>query len=178
VPRQIKQAVNIGHRHSFRPVSDFRDVIACANFSFLQHAKIKPWSSMFDDQRWHAGFIHPNAQSIAGYPWLRNLEYGVADAVAITNADLVVSKSFNREIFSELAELEITAPEEMLPVAVRLPLVDKHGALLSTMTGEISLRIAFDIQLAHHPSPCHSLAVPRDFTRKADIQREQPGHLK
>jgi hypothetical protein len=132
-----------------------------------------------DNQGWHAGLVHPNAQSIARYAWLRNLEYAVADAVLIANADLVVGKSLNREIFSELAEHEITALKEMLPVVVRFHLVDEYGALLPTMTGEIGLAVAVDIQLAHHPSPCnrklpdcssHSPAVPRDFAGKADIQ--------
>jgi hypothetical protein len=40
----------------------------------------------------------------------------------------------------------------MFPISVRIRLVDKYGALLSTVTSEIRLRIAIDIQLAHHPS--------------------------
>jgi hypothetical protein len=155
MPGQVKQAINIGHRHSFWTVSDLFDFIARSNFPFPQDAKVESWPSVFDKQGWHAGLIHSNAQPIAGYAWLRNLEYGLADAVAIANVDLVVSKFLNREIFAELSEHEITAPKEMFPVVVRLHLVEKHGELLATMTSEIGLLISINVQLAHQPSPCH-----------------------
>jgi hypothetical protein len=88
-------------------------------------------------------------------------------------------KSINREILSELAESKIITPEKVLPVLVGLHLLDEYGALLPAMTSEIGLHIAIDVELACHPSAFNgkfpdrcsqSLAVPRDFTRKADIQ--------
>jgi hypothetical protein len=58
--------------------------------------------------------------------------------------------------------------------------------LLSTMTAEIALRVANNVELAHH-SPAvdwrfpdggsDSLAVPRQVARKTDIYREQSRHF-
>jgi hypothetical protein len=61
---------------------------------------------------------------------------------------------------------------------VRVHLVDKYGAVLPAVTGEIGLRVPIDIELAHH-SPSRnwrfpdcgteSLTVPCHVARKADI---------
>jgi hypothetical protein len=183
---QIQNSINVGHRHPFWTFSKFYDFITRANFSFLQNAKVESRSPVRDQEGWHARLVHANAYAVAGYPGLCHFEHRLADAVSIANADLVVGKSFNRKIFSELAETEIIALKEMLPVVVRIHLVYEHGTLLPTVTGEIGLCIAVDVQPAHHPSilngklpdRCsHSCAVPCDLARKTDIEREQSGHL-
>jgi hypothetical protein len=148
--RQIQDCVNVGHTDSFWTVSSFYNVIACANFSLLQHAKVKPWSVMFYEQRWHSRFIHADADAVARHAWLRYFKLGTTDAVSIADADLVISKSLDGEVFSELAESKIATAQEALPVMVRIHLVDKYGAVLPAVTGEIGLRIAIDIELAHH----------------------------
>jgi len=131
-----------------------------------------------NNQSWHPRLVHSDAQAVAGYARLGYFEYRITNAVSITNADLVIFKSFNGEILSKLAETKIIAPQEVLPVFVRIRLIDKYSALLSTVTGEIGLRIAIDIQLAHYPSPLdgklpdrrsQGLAVPCDFAWKTDI---------
>src|SRR5580698_767386 len=43
---QIQQGVNLGHADSLRTVSNFYNIVACTNFSFLQHAKVESWSVM------------------------------------------------------------------------------------------------------------------------------------
>src|ERR1700690_3764116 len=68
---------------------------------------------------------------------------------------------------------------------VRIHLVDEYGAVLPAVTGEIGLRIAIDIELAHH-SPSRnrrfpdcgsdSFAVPCHVARQTDIYRKQSGH--
>jgi len=178
VSRQVQQGINFGHCNPFWTISEFDDVVACANFPFLQDAKVKARPSVCDEQRGHPRVIQADAHAVAGHARLCNFEYGVANAVSITNADLVIKKSFNGEVFSELAEAKIIAAEKALPIAVRVGLVDEYGALLSTVTSEIGLRITIDIQLAHQPSfldrkfpdRCsHSLAVPCDVAWKTDI---------
>ena len=61
---------------------------------------------------------------------------------------------------------------------VRIHLVDKYGAVLPAVTGEIGLRITIDIEFAHHSPPSNrrfpdcgsdSFPVPCHVTRKADI---------
>ena len=68
--------------------------------------------------------------------------------------------------------------EKALPVVIGVHLINKNGAVLPTVTGEIGLRITIDIELAHH-SPSRnrrfpdcgsdSFAVPRHVARKTDI---------
>ncbi len=162
-------------------VSNFYNVVARANFSLLQHAKVESWSVMCYEQRWHTRFIHANADAIARHARLRYFKYRTPDAVSIANADLAIEKSLHREILSKLAEDEVFPPEKAFPVVIGVHLINKNRALLSAMTGEIALPIAVDIELAHHSPPfhwrlpdrgAHGLTIPRHVAWKANIYRE------
>src|SRR5579862_6513035 len=153
MPRQIKEGVNLGHAEPLWTISDFYDVVARPNFSFLQHAEVESWSVMFHEQSRHPRFIHANADAVAGHTRLRHFKNCVTNAVAIPNADLVIGKPFNSEVFSELAEDEIFASKQTFPVLIGASLINKNGALLPTMTSQIALRIAIDIERPHHSSP-------------------------
>src|SRR6516165_9797298 len=183
---QVQQSIHFRDCDLFWAIGNSYDLVARTNFSFLQHAKVKSWPSVCDKKRRHARLIHSDADAVTGHAWLCDFEYGIPNAVSITNAGFVIGKSFHSEILSELADSKIIAPKESLPVLIRLHLVDKHSALLTTVTGEIGLPITIDVQLAHHPPPLHrklpdrcshSPAVPCHFAWKADIQRDQSGHL-
>jgi hypothetical protein len=147
---QIQEGVNLGHGDSLWTVSSFYNVIACANFSFLQHAKVESWSVMRNEQGCHTRFIHADANAVARHAWLRYFKFGTTDAVSIADAHLVIRKSLDGEVFSELAESKIVPGQKALPVMVRIHLVDEYRAVLPPVTGEIGLRIAIDIELAHH----------------------------
>jgi hypothetical protein len=147
---QIQEGVNLGHTDSLWTVSNFYDVIACTNFSLLQHAKVKPWSSMCYEKRRHTRFIHADADAVARYAWLGYFKFSPTDAVSIADGHLVIRKPLHREVFAELTESKITAAQKALPVMVRVHLVDKYGTVLPSVTGEIGLRITIDIELAHH----------------------------
>jgi hypothetical protein len=147
---QIQEGVNLGHGDSLWTVSNFCNVIAGTNFSLLQHAKVKPWSSMCHEKRCHPRFIHADADAVARYARLCHFKYRVTDAVSIANADLVIRKSLNGEVFSELPESKIVAAQKALPVMVRIHLVDEYGAVLPSVTRQIGLRIALNIESAHH----------------------------
>jgi hypothetical protein len=63
---------------------------------------------------------------------------------------------------------------------MRFDLIDKHGALLAAMSGQIALTVSLEIQTtdkaaARHgvlPDPgVHSPTVPLDIARQADIYR-------
>ena len=175
---QIQEGVNLGHTDSLWTVSNFYNVIACTNFSLLQHAKVESWSVMCYEQGCHPRFIHANTDAVARYARLCRFEYRVTNAVAIANADLVISKSLNSKVFSELAEDKVITSEKAFPVVIGLHLINKNGALLPTMTAEIALRIANNIELAHHLSSLNwtfpdrgtdGLAVPCHVAWKTDI---------
>ncbi len=156
---QIQEGVNVGHTDSLWTVGKLYNVVARANFSFLQHTKVESWSVMFYEQGWHARFIHANADAVTRHAWLRYFKFSVTYAVSIADADLVIRKSLDREVLSELAESKIVATQKTLPVVVRIHLVDEYGAVLPTVTGEIGLRITIDIEFAHH-SPSRSRRFP------------------
>src|SRR5580700_10420896 len=140
---------------------------------------------MGDKQSRHARLIHANADSKAGYARLTHFKQSATNAVLVTDAHLAISQPLNREVFAELPETEIVATQELFPVVVGIQLVDEDGALLSTVAGKVALRVAIDVELAHHPAFGHrqfphrcsnSFAVPCHFAWYADIYREQPGH--
>jgi len=175
---QVQKTINVGHRDPFWTIGDLDDIIARPNFSFLQHAKVKPWSVMCYEQSRHARLIHADAHTVARHARLRYLKYSATDTVSVADAHLVIRKSLDGEVLSELTESKITAAQKALPVIVRVHLIDKYGAVFPSVTCEIGLRITIDIKLAHH-SPSHnrrfpdcgsdSFAVPCHVAWKTDI---------
>jgi hypothetical protein len=130
------------------------------------------------EQGWHPRFIHANTDAVARNARLRRFKYRVTNAISIANTDLTVSEPFNSKVFSELAEDKVVASEEALPVVIGIHLINKNGALLPTMPGEIALPIAGNIELAHHCSVRHwrfpypgadRLTVPHHIAWKTDI---------
>src|SRR5262249_46556880 len=158
--------------------SNFYDVVACTNFALLQHAKVESWSVMGYEQGRHPRFIGANTDTVAGDAWLCYFEYSTTNAVAIADADLVIRKPVNREVFSELPEAEVITSEKALPVMIGVHLINKHCALLATVTGEIALGVTINIERARH-SPSRDrkfpdcgadgFAVPCHLARKTDI---------
>ena len=149
---QIQEGINVGHTDSLWTISNFYNIVARTNFSLLQHAKVESWPVMLREQGWHARFVHANADAVACYAGLRHFKCRITDAVAIANADLVIRKSLNGEVFAELAKNEVFTSEKAPPLMIRIRLINKNGALLTTMTGEIGLGVANKIELAHHLS--------------------------
>ena len=88
---QIQEGVDISHADSLRTVRKSYNVVARPNFSFLQHAKVESWSVLRYEQGWHPRFIHANADAVACYARLCYFKYRTTDAVAIADADLVIS---------------------------------------------------------------------------------------
>src|SRR6266498_2506926 len=115
---QIQQSINIGYRDPFRTVCDFLDIVARPNFSFLQHAEVESRPVMCYEQGRHPRFVHANTDAVASYARLAHFKYRATNAVLITNADFVVRKFLNREVFSELAEDEVIPSEKAFPVVI------------------------------------------------------------
>src|SRR6202166_1627654 len=72
---QIQEGVNVGPPDSLWTVSNFYDVIACTNFSLLQHAKVESWSVMCYEQGRHPRFIHADADAVARHARLGHFKY-------------------------------------------------------------------------------------------------------
>ena len=82
------------------------------------------------------GLAQPHADPKAGDPRLGHLELGLTDPVPVADAHLVVGQPVDGEVLAELPVLEVVATEMLLPVPVRLDLVDEHGPLLAAVPGE------------------------------------------
>jgi predicted RNase H-like nuclease len=147
---QIQEGVNLGHADSLWTISNFCNVVARTNFSFLQHAKVEPWSVMRNEQGCHPRFIHANADAVARHAWLRYFKFSTTDAVSIADAHLVIRKSLDGEVFTELTESKIVTAKEVFPVMVRVHLIDEYGAVLPSVARQVGLRITLNIEFAHH----------------------------
>jgi hypothetical protein len=130
------------------------------------------------EQSWHLRFIHADTDTVARHAWLRYFKFSAADAVSIADAYLVIGKPLDGKVFSELTESKIAAAQKAFPVMVRVHLVNEHGAILPTVTRQIGLRIALNIESAHHSSFVHwrfpdgrsnRLSVPCHIARKTNI---------
>src|SRR5271154_5032799 len=113
--RQIQEGVDLGHTDSLRTVSNLYNLIARPNFSFLQYAKIESWSVMCYEQGRHPRLIHANTDAVARHARLRYFKFSATDAVAIADAHLVIRKSLDGEVFSELAGSKIAAAQKGFP---------------------------------------------------------------
>src|SRR6185369_1876011 len=135
--RQVEQAVNLGNGDSLGTVDHFHNVVASPNFSFLQHSEIEPWSVMCNEKSRHSRFIHADADAVARDARLAHFKYRFADSVSIADAYLVIRKTLDSEVFSELAVDEVITSEKAFPIVIGLHLIDKDGSLLPSMACEI-----------------------------------------
>ncbi len=177
---QIKQAIDFLDRNMLGAVGDLHDLVACADLAFFDDTAIKAWPFVRDQERRHLRVVHPYADAIAGDARLRHFEQRATDPVAISDADFVIAKAIDCEVFAELAILEVVTLEVRLPVAIGVELIDHHRTVLSAMAGEIALAVAVKIETArHHPtggrplpdSGMDHLALPLDIDWKADVHR-------
>jgi hypothetical protein len=104
---QVQQSIDLGHCDPFRTIADLCDDITGANFTFLQHAEVKPWSAMRDKQCRHSRLIHADTDAVARYARLCHLKYRITNAVSTTDTNFVIRKSLHGEVLAELAETEI-----------------------------------------------------------------------
>ncbi len=141
---------------------------------------------MGDEQRRDPRVVHPDADAEAGHPRLRHLEERLADLVPVADAHLVVGKTAHGEVLAELAELEVVPSQLLLPVLVRLDLVDENGALLAAVAGQVALAVAVDVQPPDQPRTvgrpfphrgAHGTALPAHIARQAHVHREQAASL-
>jgi hypothetical protein len=109
---------------------------------------------------------------------LGDFEQRPADPIAVADADLAVGQAFHGEVLSELPEAEITPLQFTLPIVIRIHLVDKNGALLSTVTVEVTLCVTIDVEPPNQAPSLHRLLphgrvddfpAPCDLAGMADV---------
>lgn len=140
---------------------------------------------MRDDKGCHLRVVHSNPEPVTGDARLGYFKDRAADAVSISNADLIIRKAFDGEIFPELSVFEIVAAQHFLPISISVELIDHHGTLLATVPFEVSLAIPIQIQAASEGpvgyrklpnAGADQFALPLDFTWKFDIDRNELRH--
>src|SRR5262245_38447977 len=144
----VEQRIDLGHGHSLRSSADREDRVARADLSLLQDAEIEAGPPAGGQERGHLRLVHPDSDAVASGPGLRDLEHGRANPVAIADADLVVHQPLDGEVLAELPVRELAAAQPLLPVAVRLDLVDEDRSLLSPVAAEIALPVALEVEPA------------------------------
>ena len=149
MPGQVEQRVDLGDRHLLGAGAEPDDLVSRLDVAFLEHAEVEARAMVGDEEGGDPGVVHPDADAVARDPWLRDLEDGRADPIAVADADVVVAQPLDGEVLAELAVDEVFPAELAFPVAVRIDLVDEDGALLAAVSCEISLTVAVDVEPAH-----------------------------
>src|SRR6201993_1399714 len=189
MPRQVQQGIDFGHRDPFRPGADFDDLLPGFDFPLGEYAAVETGPAMRNEQSGHPRLTQPQAHPITRHARLGDLKKRLANAVAVTDADLVIADPFHGEVLAEVSRLEVIAPEFSCPVTVRINLVHQHRALFATVSGEIALTIPINVESSNHPRPHHRRlpntgedrsAAPFHIARKTYIyggQGRQSPHL-
>jgi hypothetical protein len=131
------------------------------------------------------GLVHPNANAIAGDAGLRDFEECAPDSVSVADAHGIIGQAFDREIFAELSVrlrvAHVGSLETLLPITIRLDLVNKDSAMLASVSLQISLTVSVQIEPADATSPLHWIfpdsgvygaALPLNIAWETDVYRQ------
>jgi hypothetical protein len=131
-----------------------------------------------------ARLTEAHAEAIAGDPRLGDLNNHLANLVVIANAYLVIGQAINSEVLTKSTRLQVVSAEFGGPVVVGGEL-HQHSAVLSSVSIEITLTVAVDVEPANHARPVnrcfpnpgvHGSIAPAHVLGHTDIYRHQFGH--
>src|SRR4051794_25629886 len=185
MPGEVEQRVDLGNRHLLVSGADLEDPAPRLHLALLEHAEVEAGAPVGDQQCRNARIVHAKPDAVAGDARLGDLEERAADPVAVADAYLVVAEPFHREVLAELPVDEVASSQLVLPVAIRLDLIDEDGALLAAVPGTITLAVAVHVELADAASAAdgilvdageHALPLPRHVLGHADVDRQQGAH--
>jgi hypothetical protein len=178
---QIEEGVDIGDADRVGSDAGTHDLVAGLDASLGDDSQIETRSMVGDEQRRQLRFAQAHTDAETRDPRLRHFEFGLADAVPVTNTDFVVGEAADGEVLAELTELKVVAAKVLLPVLVRADLVDQHRALLAAVPVQIALPVAIDVEPADHAGTGHrdlpnpgvdGSSLPGHVLRHADVHRK------
>ena len=178
VPRvagQIEQTVRLGDGHLLRARGDLDDVVARLDPALRQHPEVEARPVVRDQERRDPGVVHPDAHPVTGDPRLTHLEQRLADPEPVPDAHLVVRQSVDGEVLPELAVAEVVPPQEPPPVLVGTELVDEDGTVLPTVTAQVTLPVAVEVE-ARHPHRPVDRRLPHTRVDRAATPPHVLGH--
>src|SRR3569833_930668 len=180
--RRVQERVDLRDRHPLIRFLHLQNLVARADVTFLEDAKVKSRTSTGCQQRRHSWLVHPKANPKAGNPRLRNLEERAANSIAVPDAHRIVGQSFDCEILTELPRgagiVEIGPLQLRRPIAIRLELINNDSPLLTAVASQIALPVSIQVQPArmtaagHWTLPdcrVHRATVPLDVARKTHV---------
>src|ERR1043165_7839969 len=182
--RGVEQRIHLRDAHPLLRLSRLHDLIAGAHLALLEDSEVEPRPPARGEERSHPRLVRANPDAVAGHPRLRHLEERRADPVAIADAHLVIRQPLDGEVLAEPPVGEIAPGEALLPVAIRLDLIDEHRPLLSPVPAQIALPVAFDVEPPYAATTLHRILpvsgvhgppAPFDTARQPDVNRDQPG---
>src|SRR5271155_3981590 len=104
---------------------------------------------MRNQQRCHPRLVHSDSHPVAGHTRLRYFKQRAANSITVADAHLTVRQTLDREVFSELPEGKVGAPQLLLPVSVGIHLVDEDRSVYTAVAGEVALAITIDVEPPH-----------------------------
>src|SRR5579871_4516878 len=99
---KIEERVDLRDGHSLIRLADLRDFVAGTDLAFPEDTKVEPRPSAGCQQCRHPGFVHPNADAIAGDARRSDLEQCSADLITVADANGIVGQPFDSEVLAEL----------------------------------------------------------------------------
>src|SRR5579863_47268 len=181
VPRmigQIEKRVDLCDSHALSRFPHLHDFVAGSHFAFTENTEVEARSAAGCQQRWHPGFVHPNADAITCDAGLGDLEKCAADLITVADTYDIVGQTFDREVLTELSVDEIRPFQLLLPIAIRFNLINEDGSVLASMPCQVALSVSLKIQTADATAASHRIlpdpgvygaSFPRDIAWKADI---------
>ena len=179
---QVQQAVHLRDGQGVRPAGDELECVADTYLPLADHAEVEAGAVVRHEQSGHLWLAEPHSDAKARHPRLGDLERRLADAVAITDADLAVGHAGDGEVLAERAVLERLQPQLPFPVPVGLDLVEHDRALFAAVSARIALAVAVHVEPAHHhrtvdrvlpDAGVHSAVTPLHIAGHADVDRQQ-----
>ena len=96
MPGEIEQRVDLGDRHLFGAGGELDDLVSRLYLALFEHAEVEARAVVGDEQSGNPRVVHADPDAVTGDAGLRYLEDGVADLVAVADADLVVGRVLRR----------------------------------------------------------------------------------
>ena len=187
VSGKVEQPVDLRDRHLLGPGSELDDLVSRLYVALLEDPEVEARAPAGNEQSGNPRIVQANPNAIARDPGLRYLERRRADSVTVADADLVVAEPVDREVLAELSVDEVISAELAFPVAVGIHLVDEHGALLTTVAGQVALAVTLDVELPDMARARHGvledsgedgLPLPPHILRHADVHRDERAYLR
>ena len=182
---QVELGVGDGDADPLGRRADLDDVVARPHAALPQDPEVEAGPVVGHEQRGHPRLAQAQPDAVAGDARLRDLELGLADAVAVADAHLVVGQPVDGEVLAEDPPAQVGAVQVLTPVLVGLGLVDHDRALLAAVSAQVALPVAVEVQPARHhrsgnrlfpDAGVHRLPVPRDVAWQADVHGQEHGH--